>query len=696
MRIKSIVLYNVGPYVDKNKFDFTLENNKNIVLIGGKNGAGKTTFFKSIKTCLYGCRVWGFDAPGKEYFSIINSLVNINMLYNTSAKAFVEIELVFNNGKEINSYVLHREWAREKTSLSESFSIIKNGALLIGGEKDDFINYLLSVIPPDMFNFYFFDGESIAEFFLGADGNKNFRNAFLKLYGLDTLSIMVDNFNRNIKKQSSKDGMYEVFVQTRNEAEKQEKLLDKLNSEIKDLEDRLDLLGIKQNVLKSEYVKEGGIALSDWKNIQANILKEESERDNINRWLKDIANNYLPFVLLEKQLAQLMTELEQAQEHQKNALFLDKVSTSKFKETVNEYLSKADILGLPADELIDLIQHTFKYEIECEMFDFSINQIHRIIMQIQEKQSFDKQSIKKALANLRSSLRQSKKLRDSLQSSSIDGYEEYVEQKDAIEKQIDEVRVLLEAKKLEKERQQVQCNETMLAYIKAKEKYELVLKNKSINDLSSKAVAVYSLLEERLVDRQGKILQNEFLKCFTKIINKDNFVDGIVIDKNINIIPYKMITINKSQLSNYMMANNEFIKLFDYSKYIMKINNLEFGDVDSISVPSPIKPPFSQGERQVYIMSLYLALLNTSHKDIPFFIDTPFARIDSDHRSNIVDEFFLKIKNQLFVLSTDEEIVGEYKEMMDSKISNTYTLQINKYGKTEIIPDSYFGGQDGI
>ena len=72
------------------------------------------------------------------------------------------------------------------------------------------------------------------------------------------------------------------------------------------------------------------------------------------------------------------------------------------------------------------------------------------------------------------------------------------------------------------------------------------------------------------------------------------------------------------------------MKLFDESKFIIEMNKLEFGDVDSIKLPSPIKAPFSQGERQVYIMSIYLALLKTSHKDIPFFIDTPFARIDSN------------------------------------------------------------------
>ena len=76
---------------------------------------------------------------------------------------------------------------------------------------------------------------------------------------------------------------------------------------------------------------------------------------------------------------------------------------------------------------------------------------------------------------------------------------------------------------------------------------------------------------------------------------------------------------------------------------------------------------------------------------IPFFIDTPFARIDSNHRKHIVKEFFMKLKNQMFVLSTDEEIVGNYKEMIENKVSNTYLLQISDYGTTKILADKYFG-----
>jgi DNA sulfur modification protein DndD len=85
-----------------------------------------------------------------------------------------------------------------------------------------------------------------------------------------------------------------------------------------------------------------------------------------------------------------------------------------------------------------------------------------------------------------------------------------------------------------------------------------------------------------------------------------------------------------------------------------------------------------------------LALLKTSRKDIPFFIDTPFARIDSSHREKIVKEFFSVISNQMFILSTDEEIVGEYKSLIDENISNEFMLNITNYGKTRVVPNSYF------
>lgn len=691
MKIKRITLYNIGPYLEENTFDFSVSKEKNIVLIGGKNGAGKTTFFKAIKTCLYGCKVWGFDSPGKEYFSIVNGLVNSKMLYNSSAKAYIEIELVFDDGKQTNTYILHREWTKVKMALSEFFHIKKNNELILGSEEDDFVNYLLSVIPPDMFNFYFFDGESIAEFFLGAEGNKNFRNAFLKLYGLDTLSIMVENFARNIKSSSLKDNSFEVYNAAKLEAEKQEQIYQNLLNEIKETEEKIDLLTIKLHSLQSNYTKEGGVGITEWKELNALLLREEAERDNLNKWLKDIANNYLPFILLDRQMSKLVDELTIEQEAQKSESLLDVLSSRDFVDNIEGYFKSNKVSNVDVTAFVDFLHSQFAATERANIYDFSFSQISRIIAQIQEKQSFDSESIQKSITQLNSSLRKTKKLRDKLVSSSIDGYESFIEEKEKIERDIAQETISLERLKQEVETQKNICEVSNANFAKAKEKYEAVLKNKSITDMAERAVAAYSLLEDKLIVRQAKILQNEFLNCFSSIINKENFIDGIIIDKNINIIPYKFVRVVRNQLANYMKMNREFLDLFDDTKYVIEINKLEFEQVDYIMLPSPIKAPFSQGERQVYIMSIYLALLKTSHKDIPFFIDTPFARIDSNHREKIVNEFFLKIKNQLFVLSTDEEIVGDYKTMIENKISDTYTLSISGYGKTSVVVDKYFG-----
>lgn len=691
MKIKRISLYNIGPYVGINTFDFSISRDKNIVLIGGKNGAGKTTFFKAIKTCLYGCKVWGYDAPGKEYFGIINGLVNFKTMYDNTSSAYIELELSFDDGKQVTSYVLHREWKKVKTSLSEYFKIKKNGELIIGAEEDDFVNYLLSVIPPDMFNFYFFDGESIAEFFLGADGNKNFRNAFLKLYGLDTLSIMIDNFARNAKKGDSKKSGRDIFNKARISLEKEEEKLNNLLLEVQEIENKIDLYQIKIKSLQSDYSKEGGVGLSEWKEINAQLLKEENVRDNLNRWLKEIANHYLPFVILEKNLNRLLEEINTDQEYQRNEMIMETFSSKEFGLSLKEFFSNKQSGDITEVELVEFLKTTLRTKYDGVNFDFSTNQVNRIIGQIYEKLDFDSKQIKQAVSKLNTSLRTSKKLRDKLLTSSIDGYESFIEEKEKIEKELSELYVLIERKRQEVDTQKVIYQETEKAFDKAKEAYELILKNKSVNDMSERAAGIYALLEEKLVRRQAKLLQDEFLKCFTSIINKNNFIDGIVIDKNINIIPYKFIEVKRSQIDNYNLVNKEFLSLFDTTKYILEMNKLELDDVDSIMLPSPIKAPFSQGERQVYIMSIYLALLKTSHKDIPFFIDTPFARIDSNHRKQIVKEFFMKIKNQMFVLSTDEEMVGNYKKMVENKVSDTYLLQINDYGTTKILADKYFG-----
>lgn len=689
MKIKRIELYNIGPYVNKNEFEITINKNKNMVLIGGKNGAGKTTFFKAIKTCLYGCKVWGFDAPGKEYFRIINSLVNMKTQYDNSSKAYIELDLFFNDGKQKNFYTLHREWLKEKKSIIENFNILKNGEKLQDDELLDFNNYLQLLIPPDMFNFYFFDGESIADFFLGNDG-KNFKNAFLKLYGLDTISLMVENFERNFKKRDGKNSAYDDYISSKTKLEECEKKYNITKDELKNFENLLDINQVKIQALQKNYEKEGGISLEDWKNLNGEIIKEESLRDGLSRWLKDIANNYLPFIILKKEMNNLSHRLVEEEESLKSSFVRELVKRTDFLDRLSKFLNKTDIT---ADKIVKIIcDSVSENDNKPSIFDLSVNQIKKLQTQIDEKNEFDVKSVLNACKEIKLSLNRSKKLRDKLAKSTIDSFGDFVDEKNKIERSIMELSLTIERKKSEVLSLEQDLLNYRLSFEKNKQKYEEQLKSKSINEMSARAIAVYTLLEDKLIRQQSQLLQEEFKKCFSSIINKDNFIDGIVVDKNINIIPYKLVDVDYSHIQNYLDidASTKFLELFD-TKYLNDINQLRLSKVENIKLPSAISAPFSQGERQVFIMSLYLALLKTSRKDIPFFIDTPFARIDSNHRSKIVSQFFLGLKNQIFILSTDEEIIGSYKEQIDKKISNKFMLKINGYGQTTILKDTYFG-----
>ena len=50
MKINKILLYNFNSFEGENEFDFTNKEDKNIILIGGKNGAGKNPSLSQVKT----------------------------------------------------------------------------------------------------------------------------------------------------------------------------------------------------------------------------------------------------------------------------------------------------------------------------------------------------------------------------------------------------------------------------------------------------------------------------------------------------------------------------------------------------------------------------------------------------------------------------------------------------------------------
>ena len=683
MKIKKIILFNIGPYKKMNVFEMN-DNEKNIVLIGGKNGTGKTTFFKAIKTCLYGCKIWGYDAICKPYYEIISTLINNDQKLNIETLAFVEIDILFNDGKEDNVYTIKREWVKNGKSLIEKLNIFKNGEKLLDSEKNDFINYLSSIIPPAMFNFYFFDGEEITDFFLGNNGKQNFKDAFLKLYGLDTFSIMRDNFKRNIK-NSENEKVYNEYYLAKDEYYRLISEKKKILKRIKEINKDIEELKSRKDSLINEYKNSGGITIEEWTQLNKELTYEEFKREEYSKKIKEIANNYLPFLILNDQLKELEKQLISYKKIRKLKNYHDIIESAEFYN----YLKEKDII----DFYNILMDFNYKND-EKNIFDFSDFEYDKLISQLDAKINFNKKTFFNILKDIEKSLNNTKKIRAMLNGKSYDGYSTITNEVNKLEiERLEKEKELLNLENIV-QKLLIEEEEKYKVYLRSKEQIQIIMKNESVSNISERALVAFELLEEKLISRQSRMLEEQFINIFKRIINKNNFLDGIVIDKDINLIPYKIESFNKEKLENYLSFPNnlEFLSLFNKT-FDKKIAAILEGKVKTGKIPLRIDSPFSNGEKQVYIMSIYLALLQSSKRDIPFFIDTPFARIDTIHKEGIIEVFFKSINNQTFILSTDSEVYGKYKTQINDSINKMFLLYSPYHGETQILENQYFEGE---
>ena len=98
----------------------------------------------------------------------------------------------------------------------------------------------------------------------------------------------------------------------------------------------------------------------------------------------------------------------------------------------------------------------------------------------------------------------------------------------------------------------------------------------------------------------------------------------------------------------------------------------------------------SRGERQIFILSLYWSIIELSGQDIPFVIDTPYARIDANHRKEISEKFFPNISKQVVILSTDEEINEEYYQVIKPYVAREYLLINDENQNKTSVETRYF------
>lgn len=709
MKIKKIELFNFGSYEGKNIFNFNVDDKeKKIILIGGKNGAGKTTLFTAIKLCLYGHNSFGYRSINSYYNKKISKLINNNAKRNEKTESYIKITFQMNDGQGVNNYIITRGWKYSNGTIGEFKTIIKNNHALTDDEVVDFETYLSHIIPPEMFDLFFFDGENIADFFLSDDGNKRIKNAFLMLCGYDTFSIMENNFKRVYSKQKSEDSVSEQYLTLRECLKKSKTDFDLLCKKIDNRKEKLDQIESEIEAINYNYQKNGGATKEEYDKLNNELRILENRRENKNTLIKKIALEILPMWIIKDMLFELREQLFKENDNVKSEAVTDIFNSTDFVLELRNELKKIghSVTNEDLEKVIAIILKPYYDKAsDKNILKLSPEEQANVLTIISRISDFDIKKLTNYKKSIKSDITKGKKIRDKMSILSTDSSDEYIKrislllnEKNDVLAQIAE----LENKKIEHIET---INHIKSDFTKSEELFKQELKAGSINNISVKAIKMLSELQEMLYKEKIAVIEKRFVEFLSIMMRKNNFIDSVVINNDFNIKVYKNEKFDTEQILNLLKGKEEneiatiigekaLEKLLSISGSLSVssiIRSLKRNSLSYITLPIEIdKNSLSKGEKQMFVMALYSALMATNKKDIPFVIDTPFARIDTEHRMNISKYFFKGLEGQVFILSTNEEIDENHVEVLQSNISNMYMLENTDNSKTTIIYDRYF------
>ena len=337
MLIKSIEIKNFRQFKDI-KLEFSTDSNKNVSIISGNNGVGKTTLAEAFTWCLYG------------------EINNTNILLNKekanelkegySTDVIVEIELEHDEVK----YTITRNqtFTKNKNGILSSsnkqtkkvFKKLANGRT-IPIKEENIEDEIVKILPKDLSKYFFSSGERIDSMGKSLEkGGKNseFSQAVKSLLGLapfieakDHLIAIQKKYREICDNQHSDDTK---IIEVKNGIEKCEKKLKENDKRLEEIEKILETnRKIKEDCTKELFKYE------DSKKIEENLnnfekRKQEQKKIKLN-YEKDIIN------LINKDLLNFMSQyyIKEVVKNLKNYNYEEKDIPNLHSKTI-DYLIK--------------------------------------------------------------------------------------------------------------------------------------------------------------------------------------------------------------------------------------------------------------------------------------------------------------------------------------------------------------------
>lgn len=694
MIIKEIEFNNFCIYKGKNRICLTPEDGKNIIVVSGNNGFGKTTFLMALVWCLYGKQMEKVDELYKReigekggYSRYIGNSLNYQAEKDGETRFSVSITFsdVFIPDTACTEITITRSYDNA-TGVDEELDIFIDGRsndLFVGSKeeklKEEEIFIRDYILPIEIAKFFFFDAEKIVSFaqINTPEQRHELSRAYSQVLGIqkyDDLKNELERIQDDYRKDSAKPEDRVAFNGLLSSIKNDE-------DEIKDIEETItkndeDIMIARHdsNELQEKLVREGDLmSLEKLNELRENAEGLRASLQSYEAQLKDLYN-FIPFALAGNLVSEVNHQLDEETAYKKNKLQQAGVK-DQTENILNDLEQAKQSFGQHIDirirdfyegQIRSLIKKYFYHDVDVNRFehfsllhDFSemeINSFKDLVFKIKNSKSlFDKlnNEYSKAKAELFSI---EKKIREAEKHAENDYVQELRRKKERID---DHIMLLMQnnADMLSRKRRLV---DQIAANRKQKDslskKIEVANKNKKVDTVAGKLIYKIQKFLISFKEQKKKALEQKLMEKLRLYLHKNNLVKNVIVD----------ITGNGDDVD---------INLYDFDNRKIDKGNL------------------SMGERQMFASALLGALVEETEIEFPVFIDSPMQKFDASHTRNVLTKFYPKVSKQvvLFPLLMKEMTESEYK-MISPLVGKAYLIENSENGSsfTEVKAETLF------
>ena len=681
MLINKIILNNYRLYEGENAISFNFDESKNIYLVCGENGFGKTTFLHSLLWCLYGRFVGDIPVSGQDssnYTATQRGNLNLSAARRYEELATPDaIAAIKKNG-----YAGYEQIQKDSIcSVTICFTEVgipsipcrnicvkrsydallqkEDVEILIDGNR----NELTEEIGPDVFindfilnkdiaSLFFFDSEeivSLAETSTIAERRK-LSQAYEEVLGIrkyEELKTNLESLRLRYRKKSKDLTLRDKLesLEAERDAKRQEAL--DLESTIEQMQASMDALREENEQLQTKLSREGSsVKTEELQRVKAVIEHCKQEDARMKNAIKQFID-YAPFAVAGNVFTQAY-QLAKA-DHNTTAINNAAVAQNSVLDALSsdmvQLLSSMPLKKKETEEAQKKLESiiakyrggTSNREIRLNISDEDFAEIEAVYNSLTTTYKLEFSTLAEAYRKNRITLERNARRLANIQS-----------------KESDEVVKALRDKKNEIEQKIKDTDEQLRQnHVKTGElKLTLESLNKQIKELSCK-VSVDDADEEK--DKVASELIGEL----------DTFLFSLKETKK------SSLELRIRNALNTLMHKEDFIgrvevELEDDSMDI-KLYSPDGFEIDKMLL--------SKGEKQLYATSVLKALVDESGIQFPVFIDSPLQKFDKSHASKIITEFYPSISKQviLFPLLHKELTATEY-EMLKPYVENAVVI----------------------